>query len=96
MGRIAEAEGAGSDDCALSIAGQLIDPRFCDDVHEFLRESGKGRELRAKLQEQDPDVLALCILQTALSSIAKKNTLRGTHMAIAEAMHDECWPAGRY
>lgn len=42
----------------------------------------------------DSSVIALCILQTALHSLAKQEDQRDTSLAIGAALAGECWAAG--
>jgi len=86
-------EGYGSTDYGLGVAGQCV-PRFTEGLKELLKDKElTAPKLRLKLQELEPEVLALCVLQTAINCIATSENLRDTRVAIAAALEGECWAA---
>jgi DNA-directed RNA polymerase len=66
-------------------------------VEAKLATKGRADALDTQLERLllglDPAVIAMCILQHGLHSVAQEETLRDTNIAIGEALARECWAA---
>lgn len=55
--------------------------------------SSVDRPLLRVLSGLDPDVIALCIIQTSLHAMAQRQDMRGVFLAVGHNLAGECWGA---
>jgi hypothetical protein len=94
--RIAKAEGFGATAPAQAIAETWL-PELTKGITRALADRTRSplySEFLAVIRNLNPEVVALCFLQTAIDRIARRKNYRDTALAIGAAVAGECWAAG--
>src|SRR6516225_929314 len=94
--RIAKAEGFGATAPAQAIAERWL-PELTKGITRALADRTRSplySEFLAVIRNLNPEVAALCFLQTAIDRIAQRKNYRDTALAIGAAVAGECWAAG--
>jgi DNA-directed RNA polymerase len=95
QGGIADAEGFGATAPAQAIARKWL-PDLAQGIQRALVVRTRSQlyvEFFALIRGLNPEVLALCVLQTALNSIGQKDKYRDTALNVGAAIAGECWAA---
>ena len=93
---LAKAEGFGATAPAQAIAERWL-PELTKGITRALADRTRSplySEFLAVIRNLNPEVVALCFLQTAIDRIARRKNYRDTALAISAAIAGECWAAG--